>query len=237
MPLRNVLPIERERLSFPLGESDFFPIKEKSLNVDFFISNNTEYLNVFKSYEKLHDATQEKLYFLLMKVLKKNHIQPVSYKNTIGVYSIVEKKYITTENTIVLSIPLHKKEIWIRIFSIAQNIASALKQESVAVFAPIHNGSLNKIVVNFSSFQPTVTTIFNRIKEKIPALYERGFTMHLKDKKTTFYAATVTKIDFLAAQFEKEVIDLVKEVFYEERILFYYGKSFLVCQNGEIKRI
>lgn len=204
-----------------------------SPTIKFFVSNNTQVIDVRKAFERLTGKPQQDLKEGTIDVLQNNHIEQGKFENSLGTYEMSINKKVTGDNTkIFYSSPLQNFSQE-HVFSLAGQIAKTFQQESVAVFIPANQSTIGDTVVNFTSHQPSITEAIELVHEKLPA-YATAFSLHLNSTHSTFSQVKVTQIEWLGSQID---INAIKIAFPCEKISYNYGQAYLVYQNGQVDQL
>ncbi len=198
-------------------------------SVDFFVSNNTNAINLQTAYERLKGKEQDLLENTMINVLQKKHIEQGRFKDILGTYQMLNDPKVTADNTERFNSSPEQDLSDEQVFSLARELAIQLNQESVAVFIPNPSTTIGKITVRFNSRQPTINKIVDTIREKLPTKYSQAFSLHLANKNKRFENALVSEIEWLGSHIN---LNDMQKVFPQDSIQFEYGNVFLVFQNG-----
>jgi len=198
-----------------------------STSVEFFASNNTEKINLQTAYEKLTGQEQINLQNSMIDVMQQNHVEQGKFEDILGTYSMSDQS-ITADNSERFNTSAKQDLPDEKIFSIAQELAINLNQESIVVFIP-NQSTIGNITVDFTSHQPTISELVNIIHEKLPSFYNQAFSLHLTNKCIGFDSTKIKEIEWLNSKMHLED---VQKAFPQEKINIQYGKAFLVFQNG-----
>jgi hypothetical protein len=202
-------------------------------SVEFFASNNTSILDLQTAYERLNGNEQSELQNSMIEIMQENHIEQGKFEDILGTYQMSNDKKITADNTehfITSPLQYLSNDMF---FSLAKELAIKLNQDSVAVFIP-DDANLGDITVNFSSHQPYIDELVNKIQNMLPEQYNKAFSLHLIKKSGNFADTTVAEVEWLGSTMN---IDVIKRAFPSEKISFRYGKVYLVYKDGRIEQL
>jgi hypothetical protein len=198
-------------------------------SVEFFASNNTKIINLQTAYEKLTGQEQLDLQNSMVDIMQQNHVEQGKFEDILGTYSMSSDQSMTADNSERFNTSPRQYLSDEKVFSLAKELATNLKQESVAVFIS-NQSTIGNITVSFTSHQPTISEIVNIVHEKLPSIYSQAFSLHLTNKCGGFDSAKVKEIEWLGSKMHLED---VQKVFPQEKINSKFGKVFLVFQNGQ----
>lgn len=196
--------------------------------VEFFASNNTQEINIQTAYDRLIGQEQYNLQHKMINVFQVNHIEQGKFENILGTYRMSGDQNITADNTEKFSTSSYQKLSDEKIFSIAKNLVTILRQDSVAVFFP-DKSSIGGITVRFT-YKLGINEVITLLHDKLPAFYNQAFSIHLANIYGGFDEAKVTEIEWLGSKINPEE---VKKAFPLDKINLHYGKAFLVYKNGQ----
>lgn len=196
--------------------------------VSFYASNNTKTIDMQTAYDRLTGKAQPALQEKMIDILQKNHIEQGRFKNILGTYQMPDQQYSTADNTEAFDTSPYQPLSNEKVFSIAQEMAIALKQDSVAVLVP-NPSVVGDVTVNFTFKKPGIHEMLGFLQEKLPLVYRQSFSLHLANITGNFNDAKVEKIEWLGSQFN---LDELQQAFPFSKITVRYGDAFLVHQNG-----
>ena len=201
--------------------------------VEFFASNNTGEITLQTAYHRLTGKEQINLQNKMINFLQKNHIEQGRFENSLGTYRMSTDQHITADNTDIFSTSPYQPLSDDTVFALAKKLAILLNQDSVAVFIS-DKSSLGDITVNFTSHKPTIDEVTTRIHDKLPALYNQAFSIHLANTCSGFNNEKVASIEWLGSKLK---LKDVKTAFPSEKITAHNGKVYLVYQNGKREQL
>lgn len=202
-------------------------------SVEFFASNNTKEINIQTAYARLTGIEQSELQNSMINILQKNHIDQGKFEDILGTYRMSSDKTITADNTEHFDTSPYQNLSNEKVFALAKELAISLNQDSVAVLVP-DQSTIGDITVSFTSRQPGVSETVSMLHDKLPALYNQAFSLHIVNKCNGFNNAKVAEVEWLGSKIN---LDEVKKAFPLEKINFHYGKVFLVYQNGRKEQL
>jgi hypothetical protein len=197
----------------------------------FFASNNTGEINIETAYKRLESITQHQLQNNMISIIQHNHLEQGKFTDILGTYRMSSDQQMTADNTEIFYSSPYQPLSTEQIFSSAQQLANALKQESVAVFIANDQTAIGNICVKFTTSQPTISQAINLLHNKLPDIYNQAFSLHLNYHPQNFNTAKVTKIEWLGNQIK---LDEIKKAFPNDKIFSYSGKAYLVYKNGQV---
>jgi len=200
---------------------------------EFFASNNTKEIDLKTAYSRLTGIEQSDLQNTMIEVMQKNHIVQGRFEDILGTYRMSSDKNITADNTEIFFTSPEQSLSDKKVFSLAKELAIKLNQDSVAVLIP-NQSSLGDITVRFTSHQPSINELVNRLHAKFPEIYNQAFSLHLINKCSNFNNAKVAEVEWLGSKINWEVI---KKAFPLEKVAFHHGRVFLVYQNGQKEQL
>jgi hypothetical protein len=198
-------------------------------SIEFFISNNTQVINLETAFQRLNGNPQSELKTNVMNILWLNHLKQIKAANVLGTYQMVDKN-ITGDNTEILYVSPQNNLSKRRVFALAGQMTRTLRQESVAVFIPRAEAAIENIIVTFKSKRPLIADVISTIHKKLPANYSAAFSLHLDDTHADFNQAGVTEVEWLGSKLS---LKKIKKAFPEEKISYFHGNAFLIYQNGK----
>ncbi len=198
---------------------------------EFFSSNNTEEISLQTAYARLTGKQQQELQDVIIDVMQKNHIEQGKFEDSLGVYQMAVDNHVTADNTEIYRVSPYQVLSNKRVFSLAQQLALNLKQESVAVFIPEQNKKISDIKVTLASHPYTITETLAILHEKLPPLYSQAFSLHVAHNHTNFNNDQVTEIEWLG---QREQWDEIKYAFPQEKIVSQLGSAYLIFKNGHV---
>lgn len=198
-------------------------------SVQFFASNNTKQIDLQTAYLRLIGKEQQDLQNNMIGVLQKNHIEQGKFEDILGTYRMSNDQNITADNSERFNTSPNQQLSEEKAFSLAQELAIDLNQESVAVLIP-DQSTMGDITVSFTSHKPSIHEITDLVHNKLPATYSQAFSLHLENKYSDFDKTTINEIEWLGSNINLEEI---KHAFPNEKINYHFGKVYLVFQNGQ----
>ncbi len=162
-------------------------------------------------------------------ILQKNDIIQGKFTDILGTYRMGSDQNVTADNTEHFFTAGKQHLSDEKIFSLAQDFAIKLKQESVAVFIP-NPAAIGSVTVNFTSHQPTIDEIVDEVHKNLPAFYSQAFSLHLAKTCDSFNEVRVDGIEWLGSKVKP---DEIKKAFPNDKMTYQFGKVFLVYQNGQ----
>ena len=198
-------------------------------SIQFFASNNTKQIDLQTAYLRLVGKEQQDLQNNMIDVLQKNHIEQGKFEDILGTYRMSNDQTITADNSERYNTSPNQQLSEEKIFSLAQELAINLKQESVAVLIP-DQSTIGDITISFTSHKPSINEIVDLVHDKLPVTYSQAFSLSLTNKFGDFDKATVNEIEWLGSKIN---LDEVKNAFPNEKINYHFGKVYLVFQNGQ----
>ena len=204
-----------------------FAFADSNHSVEFFASNNTNTISIQTAYNRLTGKEQRQLQSNIISVLQKHHIEQGEFEHILGTY-LLQDQSITADNTDHFNSSPNQHLSDREIFSIAQELANILNQESIAVLIPT-DAKIGEITVSFTSQQPRIEETIKLLHDKLPPVYSNAFSLRLANTCQGFDQAKVAKIEWLGSKINLQEI---KNAFPQENVSFHYGKSFLVYKDG-----
>lgn len=202
-------------------------------SIEFFYSNNTHEIDAHKAYERLTSKAQHKLKNDAIDVLQNNHVEQGKFKNILGMYQMASDKNMTSDNSEIFHASPLQNFSDNEVFSLGAQLATALNQESVAVFIPSAQSNTADIIVRFTSQKPSITEAINMIHERLPA-YATAFSLHLSNTHSGFNNAKVTEVEWLGSRIN---VNEIKNAFPNENVSSNQGQAYLVYANGQTERL
>jgi hypothetical protein len=201
--------------------------------VEFFASNNTNEISMQVAYNRLIGQEQDDLQNSMLNIFQKNDVKDGKFEDILGTYRMSSDQNMTADNTEKYNTAPQEPLADEKIFSIAQELAVSLHQDSVAVLIPDQSITGN-ITVSFVSSLPSINVAIKTLQDKLPPLYSQGFSLHLLKKQDDFDHAQVTEIEWLSSKINLEE---VKKAFPLEKVDALNGRVYLVYQNGQKEQL
>lgn len=199
-----------------------------SSSVEYFVSNNSQVINMETAYQRMVGNEQLELENTIIDIMQNNHIEQGRFENTLGIYSMVDSKMLTADNSEHYTTSPKQDISETQIFNIAYALAIKLNQESIAVFIP-NESSIGEITVSFTTHKPNINEITTLINTKLPSLYGQAFSLQISEPQNNFDNAKVSKITWLGSKIK---IAEIKNTFPLENIKTHTGTTYLVYKNG-----
>lgn len=203
-------------------------------SVTFYASNNTATINEERAYERLTGKPQHELNDKLIRILQKNHIEQGELENILGMYQMDKSRQTSSDNTEAFHASPSQKLSNKQIFSLAQEIARNLNQESVAVFIPSEKSTSGYILLTLKSHPYNIKETMAIIREKLPATYSSALSLHLNNTCGDINKAHVSTIEWLG---NKAHLKEIQKAFPKEIASFQAGATYLVYQDGHTKML
>lgn len=204
-------------------------------STEFFASNNTGVIDLQTAFNRLQGKEQQDLQDETMNVMQKEHVEQSKFENVLGTYKMSDDQNITADNSEKIITSSYQELSPEKTFKIAEELASALKQESVAVFIPDNNQVIGDTILKLKSHHYTINETIQLIHDKLPAQYSQAFSLHLNSNAcSNFDNATVEEVEWLGSKVQSEEI---KKSFPQEEIVYHYGTAYLVYKNGQTERL
>lgn len=200
-------------------------------SVSFFASNNTGIIQPEQAYQRLLSDAQNQLKNTIIDILQSHHLEQSQCEDGIGVYQMADSGHLTADNGKIFTTSPYQTLTDDTIFSLSQEMANALQQESVAVFVPDDKAEAAETTVYLNSRHYSLTQTIKLINERLPADYSQAFTLHFDSKYGGFDEATIGSIEWLGNQIDPVVI---QNAFPEEKMTRKHGKAFLIYHDGRI---
>ena len=201
--------------------------------VEFYASNNTGEITLQTAYDRLTGKEQINLQNKMINLLQKHHIEQGRFEDSLGTYRMSTDQHITADNTDIFSTSPYQHLSDDTVFALAKKLAILLNQDSIALFIS-DKSSLGNITVNFTSHKPTIDEVTTLVHDKLPALYNQAFSIHLANTCGRFNDAKVASIEWLGSKLN---IEDIKTAFPSEKISSRNGKVYLVYQNGQKEQL
>jgi hypothetical protein len=205
-----------------------------SASAEFFVSNNTDEINLHTAFNRLRGKEQQKLQNKLINLLQKQHIEQSKFEELLGTYTMSNQR-ITADNSEKIITSPYQKLPPETIFNIAKKLASLLNQESVAVFIPDEEQPIGDVVLELKSHNYTVNEIIQLIQKTLPAYYNHAFSLHLNSNACSNFDNTIVdKVEWLGSTIKPEEIS---RTFPEEQMIYHHGRAYLIYKNGRNKSL
>jgi len=201
-------------------------------SVEFFASNNTNIIDLQTAYNRLNGNEQSALQNSIIHILQKNHVEQGIFEDILGTYQMSDGK-MTADNTEHFITSSYQKLPNEKIFSIAQDLAIQLNQDSIAVLIP-DDSHLGEITVTFNSYQPHINELTNKIHDTLPEQYKKAFSLHLVKQCGSIADAKVAEVTWLGNMIHT---DAIQKTFSSEKINLRYGKAYLIYKDGRIEQL
>lgn len=200
----------------------------------FFASNNTGIIDIGSAYQRLIGLPQVNLQNNMIRVLQNNHMEQGKLEDVLGAYEMATEKKVTADNSEIFYTSPQQVLTNEDVFKVGQELATALKQESVAVFIPSDQSSISDIEVNFTAQAPSINQITNLINKNLPLLYQQAFSLRLNTKGLNLFKPTVSRIEWLGSQIK---LNEIRQAFPGKKLTFQRGSAYLVYKNGSIQHL
>lgn len=196
-------------------------------SVMFFVSNNTGNISISTAYSRVMGIDQSSLQSGVIQTMQNNNIQQGKFENILGMY----KGFADNTEDFITSPYQRLSEQ--KIEALAKELAVVFNQQSVAVFIPDNSGVVGDITVTFNT-RHTFNEAEQILTSKLPAKYNKAFSMHLDPTYTGINAGIVTQIEWLGSTLD---IQAIKNAFPNDNITTSYGKAVLIYQDGRIENL
>ncbi len=205
-----------------------------SNTIEFFASNNTGTIGMETAFQRLRGEEQHDLQNAIAALMQRYHLEQGTMDEVLGAYQLSGSGAMTADNTETFSTSPYEKLKNQEAFYLAQKMATALKQESVAVFIPSRHAGTADLQLQFKQPLPTISAAIQAIHEKLPAKYGQAYSLHLRHAAGDYASAEVAEIEWLGSHTDASV---VSSAFPTENVVTREGKAYLVYQNGKRKQL
>ncbi|KTD49494.1 hypothetical protein Lrub_0593 [Legionella rubrilucens] len=203
-------------------------------SVSFFASNNTGIIQPEQAYQRLLSEAQSHLKNTMITILQAHHMEQSQCEDGIGMYQMAGDGRLTADNGKIFTTSPYQKLTDETVLALSQQMATALHQESVAVFIPDEQAETADTTVHLNSHHYPLSQTIRLIHERLPADYTQAFTLHFDSKYGGFDQATISGIEWLGRNIDPAVI---QTAFPEDKITTKHGKAFLVFKDGQVKTL
>ncbi|MFC7782232.1 hypothetical protein [Legionella taurinensis] len=200
-------------------------------SVSFFASNNTGIIQPEQAYQRLLSEAQGQLKNTIIDIMQTHHLEQSQCEDSIGLYQMADSGRLTADNGKIFTTSPYQTLSDDTVFSLSQEMANALQQESVAVFIPDEQAKTADTTVYLNSHYYNLAQTLKLINERLPADYSQAFTLHFDSKYGGFDQATIASIEWLGNHIDPMVI---QNAFPGEKMAMKHGNAFLVYNDGHI---
>lgn len=200
-------------------------------SVSFFASNNTGIIQPEQAYQRLLSEAQNQLKNTIIDIMQSHHLEQSQCEDGIGMYQMADSGRLTADNGKIFTTSPYQALTDDTVFSLSQQMANALQQESVAVFIPDEQAKTADTTVYLNSRHYNLAQTLKLINERLPADYSQAFTLHFDSKYGGVDQATIGSIEWLGNHIDPIVI---QNAFPGEKMTMKHGKAFLVYKDGRI---
>lgn len=150
--------------------------------IEFYASNNKGEIDPPLAFQRLIGQPQVHLHKRFTRTLQHFSIEHGKFKDILGAYQ-ESNQHLTADNTLSFRGSPDQLIPKPTAFLIAQELAQALKQDSVAVFIPTLKPVIGEVIVTFKSAetqtQPTIAELTQILRDRLPLSYSQSFSLSI----------------------------------------------------------
>ena len=203
-------------------------------SIEIFASNNTKEIDIKTAYKRLTSAPQQQLQKDIISVLQKNHFEEGTLYDILGTYQMASDNNQTGDNTEVFYTSPQQQFDHEKIISVAQQLASVLQQESVAVFIPNNTTQVGEIKMMFGDKLLSIADTIQLLQTRLPLTYNQAYSLHLSDEYAGYGKARVDSVEWLGS---KVNLNTIQQAFPGTQISSRDGSALLVYSDGHTETL